>query len=138
VHGNQQFDKLTRTKTVESILSTMSAEGIKDYIAHLLGQADGGPASGQYGGPTLSDAHDNSPRARSDVQVINARRSWIIEQFTALVRNGAIPKSDEWVQLILDWFIVHGIFSVKKSSQGSLIFAVRIPFPSLLKTDCPY
>jgi DNA polymerase phi len=47
VHGNQQFDKLTRTKTVESILTTMSAEGIKDYIAHLLGQADEDPASKQ-------------------------------------------------------------------------------------------
>jgi DNA polymerase phi len=49
VHGSHQFDKLTRTKTVESILTAMSAEGIKDYIAHLLGQTDGGPASRQYG-----------------------------------------------------------------------------------------
>jgi DNA polymerase phi len=44
VHGSQQFDKLTKTTTVESILTRMSAEDIKNYIAHLLGQADAGPA----------------------------------------------------------------------------------------------
>ena len=49
VHGSQQFDKLTRTTTVESILTRMSAEGINGYIAHLLGQADGGPGFREYG-----------------------------------------------------------------------------------------
>lgn len=49
VHGSQQFDKLTRTTTVESILTRMSAEGIENYISHLLGQADGGPTFRQYG-----------------------------------------------------------------------------------------
>jgi len=45
VHGNQQFDKLTRTKTVESIVTRMSAEGIANYISHLLRQADGAPVN---------------------------------------------------------------------------------------------
>jgi DNA polymerase phi len=81
--------------------------------------------------------YDNSLRARSDVQIIDARRSWVIEQFTALIRNGAIPKSDEWVQLVLDWFIVHSIFFVKKPSRGSLISAVRITPSHLLETDPP-
>jgi DNA polymerase phi len=43
VHGSQQFDKLTKTTTVESILTRMSAENIKNYIANLLGQADACP-----------------------------------------------------------------------------------------------
>lgn len=38
VHGSQQFDKLTKTKTVESILTTMDTSGIKNYIDHLLSQ----------------------------------------------------------------------------------------------------
>lgn len=53
----------------------------------------------------------------------------------ALIRNGAIPKSDEWVQVVLNWFIVHGFFIVKKKSQKSLISAVRItplPYQSLV------
>ena len=60
-----------------------------------------------------------------DVQAINARRAWIIDQLAALIRNGAIPKSDDWVQSILDWFVVHGIFLVKKKSIKSPIRAVR-------------
>lgn len=53
VHGSQQFDKLTKTTTVESILTRMSAEDIKNYIAHLLPQADAGPAFRQCASETL-------------------------------------------------------------------------------------
>jgi len=127
VHGNQQFDKLTRTKTVESILTKMNTVGIKNYISHLMEHADGSPTSEQYGHLTHSGVVSNSPRARS--QVINARRSWTIEQLAALIRNGTIPKSDDWVQAILDFFIVHGIFFLKKKSKKSSISAVRILLP---------
>ncbi|KAI9456638.1 DNA polymerase phi-domain-containing protein [Lactarius psammicola] len=113
IHGSQRFDKLTRTRTVESILTMTNAEGIKNYIAHLLGQVDG----------------DSSP-AKSDVQLINAHRSWIVDQFAALIRNGAIPKDDEWVQQILDWLTVHGIFVVKKRSPNSPVCVVhKVPSP---------
>lgn len=40
VNGSQQFDKLTKTKTIESILSSLDARGIQSYIDHLLGQID--------------------------------------------------------------------------------------------------
>lgn len=49
IYGNQQFDKLTRTKTVESILMMTNAEGIKNYIDHLLVQVDGDFGSVKYG-----------------------------------------------------------------------------------------
>jgi DNA polymerase phi len=136
VHGNQQFDKLTRTKTVESILTKMNAVGIKNYISHLMEHADGSPPSEQYGHLTHSGVVGSSPRARSDAQVINARRSWTIEQLAALIRNGAIPKSDDWVQAILDFFIVHGIFFVKKKSKKSPISAVRIHLSPPSKSTC--
>jgi DNA polymerase phi len=45
IHGGQQFDKLTRTKTVESILSKMDSDGIMKYIQSLLEQID---ESGEY------------------------------------------------------------------------------------------
>jgi DNA polymerase phi len=38
VHGSQQFDKLTNTKTLESLLASMDASGITDYVAYLLDQ----------------------------------------------------------------------------------------------------
>jgi hypothetical protein len=40
IHGSQQFDKLTKTKTVESILSRMDSDGIMKYIQSLLEQMD--------------------------------------------------------------------------------------------------
>jgi DNA polymerase phi len=48
VHGHQQFDKLTGTTTVASILMRMSAEGVENYIARLLEEADGSPSFRQY------------------------------------------------------------------------------------------
>ena len=56
----------------------------------------------------------------------NSRRSWIIEQFTSLIKNGSIPKDDKWIQLVLDWLVVHGIFVVKKKSEKGAI-RVRLP-----------
>ena len=40
VNGNQQFDKLTRTKTVESILTSLDAHGIQQYIDYLIALTD--------------------------------------------------------------------------------------------------
>jgi DNA polymerase phi len=40
-NGSQQFDKLTKTKTVESILTIMDAGGINDYVSHLITHLDG-------------------------------------------------------------------------------------------------
>jgi DNA polymerase phi len=38
VHGSSQFDKLTKTKTVEGILGSMNADGVQTYVEHLLDQ----------------------------------------------------------------------------------------------------
>lgn len=40
VHGSQQFDKLTKTKTVESILTSMDPAGVRDYIDFLHDQVN--------------------------------------------------------------------------------------------------
>jgi DNA polymerase phi len=48
-----------------------------------------------------------------------------MDQLASLVRNGAIPKADNWVMTILDWFVVHGLFAVRKASHKSPFHAVR-------------
>jgi len=50
------------------------------------------------------------------IDTINRKRQWAIEQLSTLIRNGNVPKSDDWVQLVLDWLVVHGLFIVKKES----------------------
>jgi len=58
------------------------------------------------------------------IDTINRKRQWAIEQLSTLIRNGNVPKSDDWVQLVLDWLIVHGLFIVKKESRKNPITPV--------------
>ncbi|KAI0340127.1 hypothetical protein BDW22DRAFT_1486396 [Trametopsis cervina] len=105
-HGSEQFDRLTKTKTVETILTSMTADGIRRYVEYLLERA-------------------NDEQPTKDVQALNARRAWIVDQLAALVRNGAVPRDDAWVETVLDWLVVHGLFAVKKKSEKSSFVAIR-------------
>lgn len=105
VHGNAQFDRLTKTKTVEGVLGAMDAGGIEEYVGYLLAQQDGEGESGEG---------------------VDSRRTWIADQLAALVRNGAVPKSDAWVLRALEWLIVHGLFSIRKKSSKSPVKAVSL------------
>jgi DNA polymerase phi len=67
---------------------------------------------------------------RDHIHDINARRAWIIDQLGALIRNGSIPKNDRWIQSILDWLIVNGLFTIKKKSENSPYRAVRASLSS--------
>ncbi|KIK59830.1 hypothetical protein GYMLUDRAFT_44297 [Collybiopsis luxurians FD-317 M1] len=119
VHGSQQFDKLTKTKTVESILSAMNANDIKQYINYLLKQANDGEV---------------------EVEVINARRRWIIDQLAALIHNGSVSKAGDWVESVLDWLVVNGLFIVKRKSERSRYTGVQQtpnpPFSDELQQSC--
>lgn len=104
VHGSSQFDKLTKTKTVESILTSMDAPGIDAYVDHVLAQ---------FNTPTNEEGQ-------------SSRRTWAVDHLCALVRNGSIPKSDDWIQRVLDWLIVHGLYIVIRISEKSPIQAVSL------------
>ena len=41
-HGRPDFDKVTKTKTVESIMGSLNLEGVKEYVGYLLGILVGG------------------------------------------------------------------------------------------------
>ena len=62
--------------------------------------------------------------AEADIQALNTRRAWVIDQLSALIRNGAIPKSDAWIQTILDWLAVYGLFIIARKSEKAAITAV--------------
>ncbi|KAK2460593.1 hypothetical protein APHAL10511_007063 [Amanita phalloides] len=114
-HGHQQFDRLTKTKTVESILTAMDESGIQIYIKHLYSQ---------FNEPDNTKA--------SDISALRSRRAWIVEQLAALIHNPSVPKSDEWIRSILDWLTVHALFVVKKKSSKSTIDALHsIPQPAV-------
>jgi DNA polymerase phi len=60
-----------------------------------------------------------------EATALQARRLWIIEQLSALVRNGSVPKNDLWVVDVLDFFSLHGLFTVTKKSEKSSFSHVR-------------
>ncbi|EKM83025.1 hypothetical protein AGABI1DRAFT_118424 [Agaricus bisporus var. burnettii JB137-S8] len=113
-HGSQNFDKLTKTKTLGSIVSSLDSEGIQKYIQWLFSQVDDIEASDE--------------------------RQWTIEQLSALIRNNNIPKSDEWIQSVLDYLVVHGLFLVNKKSSKNPVSAARSvakpPFSDELQNLC--
>jgi DNA polymerase phi len=50
-----------------------------------------------------------------------------VDQLSALIRNGAVPKDDDWIMSILNWLVVNGLFVVKKKSEKSPFLAVGNP-----------
>lgn len=128
VNGSRQFDKLTKTKTVESILTSMDADGIKRYIDYLLSQSNEEEGAGRFVIFDSTSFIAHCCMNRTEIQAINSRRMWIVDQLTALIRNGAIPKSDDWIQLVLDCLVVGGLFVVKRSSGKSRYRAVCLCF----------
>ena len=116
-YGSQQFDKLTKTKTVESILPSLAAKGIQTYINHLFSLIDEPDKKAYVNEACVSALLAYWLIIRADLSATNARRAWIIDQLGMLIRNGKIPKEDAWIQSILNWLVVNGLFIVKKKSS---------------------
>jgi DNA polymerase phi len=103
-HGRPDFDRVTKTKTVESIMASLTPEGVLEYVTYLESVVLGADTK--------------------DVSALEDRRAWALDQMVALMRNGAVPKTDEWVSRVLDFFLVHGFFIVRKADKKSKIKAV--------------
>ncbi|CAE6491505.1 unnamed protein product [Rhizoctonia solani] len=121
-HGNQQFDRITRTKTIETILASTDIEGVRKYTNSLISQ---------LGGSAESDV---------DPSEQDSKRRYVFEQLAALMRHGSIPKDDEWVNSILELFILHGFFTVTKKNKNSEIgllhHVTKPPLSDTLRSAC--
>lgn len=112
-HGSANFDKITGTKTIANILSSMTIDGVKEYVQYLFNQLE-------------SDVEEGS----------KPQRKWALDQLLSLIRNNSIPKSDEILWLILQSFTIHGYFISKKPSSKSKFKALsNPPKPALVDSD---
>ncbi|CEI97277.1 hypothetical protein RMCBS344292_11413 [Rhizopus microsporus] len=113
-HGHQNFDKITRTKTVENLLTTMDAEGIQSYLEYLAETFTN----------TQEDASETS-------------RQWALNQMTLLATNTKVPKQEEWVIKLVEFMMTHAFFNVKtasKKNKSSYLSSLHKPSPPLSAT----
>lgn len=114
-NGSFHFDRITKTKTIENILTNMNGEGIKDYLNYLLKQVNENEKSDSFSS-------------------VDARRNWIIDQMTCLIRRNSIPRTDEIVKTILEWLTTNGFFTILKNSPKSTNVTLHtLPEPSFTR-----
>ncbi|KAG2210865.1 hypothetical protein INT47_000019 [Mucor saturninus] len=108
-NGHQNFDRITRTKTVENLLTTMDTEGIKSYLEYLA--------------ETFVTIEEKSAESS---------REWALNQMTLLVTNAKIPKEEQWVTDLVQFLMIHSFFDVKSADKtASYLTGLHKPTPAL-------
>lgn len=134
-YGNIRFDAVTRSKTVEAIVAALPEDDIEKYVAWLStfiveagASNDNEDAEDEY---SDTDALDDT--ADKVEKSVATNRAWAIDQMLLIIRKKATPfiKADAtealpgWMVRILDFFIVHGFFSLQKPAKKSPIAAMH-------------
>ena len=118
--GHFKFDAITNTNTVESILSNLTSEGIRQYCDHLIKIF--------YEPESLTSSNDGK-RSSDAVQL------WVIDQLYLFLRTGKIEKDKEWLEMIMNFVVVQGFFTVKSNSQ-SLPYIKPIKITDIIRQAC--
>eukprot|EP00698_Gefionella_okellyi_P019633 TRINITY_DN6047_c0_g1_i1.p1 TRINITY_DN6047_c0_g1~~TRINITY_DN6047_c0_g1_i1.p1 ORF type:complete len:1253 (-),score=340.59 TRINITY_DN6047_c0_g1_i1:55-3789(-) len=110
-HGSRQFDKLTSTRAITTLLTKLDEPGVIDYTNYLIS----------------SFVTIDASTTAADVET---RRVWACDQLMQIARNSRIPHSDEWFLRLLRFFCVHGFFDIKSPSKSSKIAELAtVPSP---------
>ncbi|EPQ32359.1 uncharacterized protein PFL1_00555 [Pseudozyma flocculosa PF-1] len=107
-HGHQNFDQITKTKTVSGVLSALDVQGVREYTRHLRDLIC-----------TATDA-----AGADGVKGVASQRKWALDQLLLIVRTVSIPKDDACVQDILELLIAHGYFAMKQPLKKSQMLDV--------------
>ncbi|KAI7903361.1 DNA polymerase phi-domain-containing protein [Cokeromyces recurvatus] len=108
-NGHQNFDRITRTKTVENLLTTMDAEGIKSYLEYL------------------AQTFVKTEEASSE-----SSREWALNQMSLLITNPKIPKEEDWVIELVRFLMMFTFFDIKSNDKNkSYLSGLHSPLPAL-------
>jgi DNA polymerase phi len=108
-NGHQNFDRITRTKTVENLLTTMDTEGIKSYLEYLA-----------------------QTFVKCDESSSNTSREWALNQMTLLITNTKIPKEETWMTELVQFLMIHAFFDIKSADKSkSYLTGLHKPTPAL-------
>lgn len=121
-HGRQNFDRVTHTKTIESILSSLDEEGVQRYLAYLR-----------------DIIYAPTSAAPEDAKSITMQRQSACDQMLGLVRSHLVQSSGGWVRDVLVFFAGHGYYTVKNSPKApwsSILQVPTVPFTDALREVC--
>lgn len=119
-HGRPNFDRVTHTKTIESILSSLDEAGIQKYLAYLRNVA-------------------YAPVDVDDKKHVASQRQWACDQMLGLLRSNLVAKSDEWIRDVLVFFAGHGCFTLVKSPPApwnNVLQLPTVPFDESVQELC--
>ncbi|KAF9941246.1 DNA-directed DNA polymerase [Mortierella alpina] len=115
---NPNFDRMSRSKTIETLLGGLDVSHIQHYLQYLIKaflQQDGADSS-------------NMERGKR----IDVSRQWSIDQMFSLFRNSKVPREESWIKSILEFFLVHAFFDIKKvDAKSKYAEAHVLPAPAL-------
>lgn len=115
---NPNFDRISRSKTVETLLGGLDVSHIQQYLQYLT------KAFLQQDGPDSS----NMERGKR----IDISRQWTIDQMFSLFRNPKVPREEGWIKSILEFYLVHAFFNIKKvDAKNKYVEAHALPAPAL-------
>ncbi|KAG0052711.1 DNA-directed DNA polymerase [Gryganskiella cystojenkinii] len=115
---NPNFDKMSRSKTVETLLGGLDVSHIHHYLQYLT------KAFLQH------DGADSSSMERG--KRIDIARQWTVDQMFSLFRNSKVPREEGWIKSILEFLLVNAFFNIKKvDAKSKYVEAHVLPAPVL-------
>ncbi|KAG0206968.1 DNA-directed DNA polymerase [Mortierella sp. GBA30] len=115
---NPNFDRMSRSKTVETLLGGLDVSHIQHYLQYLTKAF------------LNQDGADSNHVERG--KRIDISRQWSIDQMFSLFRNPKVPREESWIKSILEFFLVHAFFDIKKTdAKSKYAEAHALPAPAL-------
>ncbi|EST09894.1 DNA polymerase V [Kalmanozyma brasiliensis GHG001] len=112
-NGHQNFDSITKTKTVEQVLSSLDIDRVREYVKHL--------------GEIICQGIDTEDE--DELTEINNRRKWALDQLLFLVRTPTVPKDDQLLVDVLTFLAAHGYYTMQKPLKKRFLLE-RLPTPA--------
>ncbi|XP_038056310.1 myb-binding protein 1A-like protein isoform X2 [Patiria miniata] len=100
--GHFNFDEITKSRTVYSIISNFNPEAVRLYLNWLKGLFVSG---------SVNTGSNETPD-------IDSGRQWVTIQVLSLVRNPRLQKETDWLSDCFQFLFLHAFFRVKTRSKA--------------------
>ena len=122
-HGSHSFD----ARTIEKVVAKLDLKGVRGWVKYLKEFVIGEEAK------LLQDGETEETIEAEDDKAVANRRIWAFDQLLHVAKSGALPKDDETLAGLLEFFAVFGWFEVRKSGKGAVSFSLFRLLPFLIR-----